>query len=85
MFAVSHRSPAFGRAARAGLRPRRAQLLRMAAAPKIQGPNQFMIEDVQDELNRLLEGCRSFEQAPSASVEAASARLQLEPRAAALA
>ena len=60
----------------------------MAAARKIQGPYQFMSEDVQDELNR---GCwreecrgRAFEQAPSASVEATSARPQLRPRAAAL-
>ena len=51
----------------------------------IQGPYRFTNEHVQDELNRLLKGCRSLEQAPSASVEAASARLQLEPRAAALA
>ena len=51
----------------------------------IQGPYQFVNEHVQDELNRLLKGCRSLEQAPSASVEAASARQQLEPRAAALA
>ena len=57
----------------------------MAAVHKIQGPYQFMSEYVQDELNRLLEGCRSFEQAPSASVEAASARPQLRPRAATLA
>ena len=56
----------------------------MAAVRKIQGPYQFMSEHVQDELNRLLEECRAFEQAPSASVEAASARPQLRPRAAAL-
>ena len=51
----------------------------------IPGPYRIMNEHVQDELNRLLKGCRSLEQAPSASVEAASARLRLEPRAAALA
>ena len=82
---MCRRSSAFGRTARAGLEPRRPQLPRMAAVHKIQGPYRIMNEHVQDEPNRLLKGCRSLEQAPSASVEAASARLQLEPRAAALA
>ena len=82
---MCRRSSALGRAARAGLEPRRPQLPRMAAARMIQGPYRFVNEHVQDELNLLLKGCRSLEQAPSASVEAASARLQLEPRAAALA
>ena len=56
----------------------------MAAVHKIQGPYRIMNEHVQDEPNRLLKRCRSLEQAPSASVEAASARPQLRPRAAAL-